>query len=163
MAFSNVWLFFPFLFCAVAEQWASKEICAPIELYSHSNRENHVLHSWELPEGGWCGGTSSFTRIYGWKVLPTFQEQTGPRSQREETEGLVCYFTWLWLRITRKVTKTLMLLSARPISQKMQKCKNEWAKTTRNYIVLMHCSGNGKPNFVINVLKVDFARRIFIT
>ena len=50
-----------------------------------------------------------------WVESPSYlQEQTGHWSQREETEGLVCYFTWLWLRITRKITKTLMLLSASP-------------------------------------------------
>lgn len=34
----------PLLFCVVAERRADKEICTLVELYSHSNREDHVLH-----------------------------------------------------------------------------------------------------------------------
>ena len=34
----------PLLCCAVVEQCADKEICTLVELYSHSNKEEHVLH-----------------------------------------------------------------------------------------------------------------------
>ena len=62
------------LCCAVVKQCAVKEICTLVELYSHSNIEEHVLHYWELLKGGWCWDSRSFTRIHGWKDLPTFQE-----------------------------------------------------------------------------------------
>lgn len=129
-----------------------------------------MLYTWELSEGGWCWGARSLKRIYGWKDVPTFQEQTSWEKtsrwrQREETEGLVYSFIKRWLRTRLELIKNSMLSSIPPSyppssQEKTKEKRIEWVETAWNYICVKKFE---KPCFVTHYLKVDFARRKVLT